>query len=168
MFHPSSERQVGYRLEGHTGHPVCNHCVNSLENQLVVGMTVAEPASIIAACVLTGVAGFQVLLALGTPLGRAAWGGVHRVLPLHLRLASALSAVLLALAAWVVLARTGTVGSPWQPATLRAGTWVFFGFMTLSTIGNLASKSVLERKIMLPLAFSCAVCFFVVAISAAT
>ena len=130
-------------------------------------MKVTVLASLVAACVLALVAGFQVLLAFAKPYGSAAWGGVHRVLPVRLRFASAASAVLLVLAAWIVLARTGIVGSPWQPATLRAGTWVCFGVLTLSTIGNLASKSVLERKLMFPIAFVCAVCFLVVAISAA-
>jgi hypothetical protein len=141
---------------------------NPPENQQEIRMTLAVLASIIAACILALVAGFQVLLALAKPYGRAAWGGVHRVLPVPLRFASAVSALLLILAAWIVLARTGTVSSPWQPATLQVGTWVCFGFMTLSTIGNLASKSLLERKIMFPTAFSCAVCIFVVAISAST
>jgi hypothetical protein len=130
-------------------------------------MSIAVTASIVAAFMLALVAGFQVLLALGMPFGRAAWGGVHRVLPLYLRFASAAAAVVLGLAAWLVLARTGVVDSHWQPLMLRAGTWAGFGVMTLSAGGNLASKSVLERRIMAPVALGCAICFFVVAIAAA-
>ena len=130
-------------------------------------MTIAVCASIVAACVLTLVAAFHVLLAFGMPFGRAAWGGVHRVLPSHLRLASAASAVFLELAAWIVLARTGAVDPHGQLFAARTGTWVCFGIMTLSTVGNLASKSVLERTTMAPIAIACAICFFVAAISAA-
>src|SRR5688572_9506667 len=42
---------------------------------------------------------FQVLLALGSPLGRAAWGGAHVRLPTRLRAASAAAALVYVLAA---------------------------------------------------------------------
>lgn len=60
-------------------------------------MTTAMLASVLAALVLSFVAIFQILLAIGLPLGEAAWGGTHRVLPPHLRVASALSSLLLGL-----------------------------------------------------------------------
>ncbi len=41
---------------------------------------------------LIGYATFQVVLALGAPLGRLAWGGAHRVLPPGFRIASAVAA----------------------------------------------------------------------------
>jgi len=44
-------------------------------------MTTAMLASVLAALVLSFVAVFQILLAVGLPLGKAAWGGTHRVLP---------------------------------------------------------------------------------------
>ncbi|SPE44604.1 conserved membrane hypothetical protein [Candidatus Sulfotelmatobacter sp. SbA7] len=130
-----------------------------------VKMTTAILASILAACVLAIVAAFQVLLALAMPFGNAAWGGAHRVLPPHLRLASAISVAPLVLAAWIVLARTGVVTSPWKPATVSAVTWVGFAILVLSTVGNSASKSRIERIIMAPVAFVCSVCFLVVALS---
>jgi hypothetical protein len=66
---------------------------------------------------------------------------------------------------WIVLARTGVVISPWQPATVRAGTWVGFAILALSTVGNIASKNRIERMIMTPVALVCSVCLFVIALS---
>jgi hypothetical protein len=128
-------------------------------------MTTAMLASILAALVLSFVAVLQVLLALGFPLGRAAWGGTQRVLPLRLRIASALSSLLLGLAAWIVLARTGLVTIPWQSSVVRIGTWVVFSFLTLNTLSNFVSKSRIERTVMTPAAFICSVCLLVVALS---
>jgi len=130
-----------------------------------ISVTAAMFASILAALVLSLVAVFQILLALALPFGHAAWGGAHRVLPARLRLASALSAVSLALAAWIVLARTSVIAMPFQPATVRAATWVAFCVLALNTVANLASKSRLERALMTPAAFVCAVCLLVAALS---
>ena len=128
-------------------------------------MTTAMLASILAALVLSFVAIFQILLAIGLPLGAAAWGGTHRVLPPHLRIASALSSLLLGLAAWIVLARSGLVTIPWQSSVVRVGTWVVFSFLTLNTLSNFVSKSRIERTVMTPAAFICSVCLLVVALS---
>jgi len=128
-------------------------------------MSTAQLASILAALVLGVIAVFQILLALALPFGRAAWGGTHRVLPLHLRFASALSALPLVLGAWIVLARTGVVTIPLQPSAVRAGAWVTFCILALSTIANLASRSRIERALMTPAAFVCSVCLLVAALS---
>jgi len=128
-------------------------------------MSTAQLASILAALVLGVIAVFQILLALALPFGRAAWGGTHRVLPLHLRFASALSALPLVLGAWIVLARTGVVTIPLQPSAVRAGAWLTFCILALSTIANLASRSRIERALMTPAAFVCSLCLLVAALS---
>jgi hypothetical protein len=128
-------------------------------------VTLAKFASILAALVLGLVAVFQVLLALALPFGHAAWGGAHRVLPARLRFASALSAIPLALAAWIVLARTGVVAAPLQPATVRIATWVAFCMLALNTVANSASKSRIERGLMTPAAFVCAACLLIAALA---
>ena len=128
-------------------------------------MTTAMLASILAALVLSFVAIFQILLAIGLPLGAAAWGGTHRVLPPRFRTASALSSILLGLAAWIVLARTGLVTIPWQPSAVRVGTWIAFSFLTLNIVSNFVSKSRIERMVMTPVAFVCSVCLLVAALS---
>ena len=128
-------------------------------------MTTAILSSIVAACVLTLIAAFQLLLALGLPFGEAAWGGAHRVLPAHLRLCSAIAVIALVLAGWIVLARAGVLTSPWQPATVRFCTWGGFAILALSTMGNLASKSRIERLLMTPIALVGSICFLLVALA---
>ena len=128
-------------------------------------MTTATLASALAALVLSFAVIFQILLAIGLPLGQAAWGGTHRVLPPRLRIASALSSLLLGLAVWIVLARTGLVTIPWQSSVVRVGTWVVFCFLILNTVSNFVSKSRIERTVMTPAAFVCSVCLLVIALS---
>jgi hypothetical protein len=128
-------------------------------------MTTATLASALAALVLSFAVIFQILLAIGLPLGQAAWGGTHRVLPPRLRIASALSSLLLGLAVWIVLARTGLVTIPWQSSVVRIGTWVVFCFLILNTVSNFVSKSRIERTVMTPAAFVCSVCLLVIALS---
>ena len=102
---------------------------------------------------------FQLLLALGKPMGRAAWGGEHRVLPTNLRWSSLAAVFILALAAWMVLARAGLVLPGANVLAIKILTWVFTGYFLFNTIMNILSKSPLERFIMTPAAVVIVVCF---------
>ena len=108
---------------------------------------------------------FQLLLALGLPFGQAAWGGQHTVLPGKLRGSSLAAAVVLGAALWVVLARAGIAATGAGSVAVRVATWVFAGFLLLNTLGNLASKSAIDRAIMTPTTLLLAVCFVVVALA---
>ena len=66
-------------------------------------------AAVLIWIVLGALALFQGLLVLGAPLGRFAWGGQHRVLPVSLRISSLVSILIYALISAVVLARVGAV-----------------------------------------------------------
>ena len=118
-----------------------------------------------AAIVLGLVAVFQLLLAAGLPLGRAAWRGKYRVLPSSLRWASLAAAGVLGLAAWVVLVRASVVAAGSQPIAIRAGTWVFAGFFFLNAAGNVTSQSRVERYGMTLVVLLLGVSFIVVALS---
>ena len=128
-------------------------------------MTILIAASIIAAGLLILVILFQVLLVLGMPFGAAAWGGEHRILPAYLRFASAMSIILLALVVLIILAGTGMVTLAWRPFVVRIGTWISFCILVLSTLGNLASKSRIERMVMTPVSLICSACVLIVAVS---
>lgn len=128
-------------------------------------MSVHEIAAVIAAAALTLMSGFQLSLAAGLPLGHAAWGGRHRVLPATLRVGSLVSAAVLAFAVWVILARAGVIGTDVTVALVRVAAWAFTAFLCLNTLGNLASRSPLERNVMTPLTLVLAVCFALVALS---
>ncbi|MEU4496011.1 hypothetical protein AB0F96_21820 [Streptomyces sp. NPDC023998] len=67
-----------------------------------------RPAAIAAAAGLIGLSLFQLALALGAPLGHAAWGGTHAgPLPTELRIASGAAILIWASAAMIVLHRAG-------------------------------------------------------------
>ena len=97
------------------------------------------------------VAGYQVLLALGIAFSGAAWGGA--TLTPTLRFASAVSAVVLILAALIVFGRVGYWGPRMPAAIFRWGTWVLVGGMALSAVANFASPTAGESALLL--AFLC-------------
>lgn len=110
-------------------------------------------AAVAAAVLLVGISVFQVLLALGAPWGSAAYGGgaagPDGVLPSGLRVASAVAAVILGTAAWVILARADLVRrGPLGARILRWATWVIVAFMVLNTLSNVASSSPVERWVL--------------------
>ena len=123
--------------------------------------------AIAAAIVLGSLVVFQLLLAAGLPLGRAAWRGKYRVLPPGLRWASLAAGGVLGLAAWVVLARAGVVAPGPDPIAIGAGTWVFAGFFFLNAVGNVTSQSRVERYVMTLVVLFLGVSFIMVALSAA-
>ncbi|MDN3937026.1 hypothetical protein QWJ39_11960 [Arthrobacter sp. YD4] len=101
-------------------------------------------------CALLGfLAVFQVLLIVGLPLGRFAWGGHNEVLPARLRLGSALSVFVYAVFAAVALDRSGLISLLPAPADVVA-MWVVAAYLLLSVLPNLASKSRDERRLMAP------------------
>jgi hypothetical protein len=105
-------------------------------------------AAAVAAVGFVMVAGYQVLLALGIAFSGAAWGGL--TLTSALRLASAVSVVILLLAALVVLGRAGYWGSRLPFAIFRWGTWILVVGMLLSALANFASPTVGERFFLGP------------------
>jgi len=120
-------------------------------------------AAALAAAAFIGMAGFEIALARGAPLGRAAWGGANAHLQPGLRIASVGSAALLVFAALIVLGRVGSRLSPLPSTFTRRGTWVLVGVLTLGTLMNFASPSAWERFLQAPIALVMAVLCFVVA-----
>jgi hypothetical protein len=111
--------------------------------------SIAAPA---AATGLAAIACFQAALALGAPWGEAAWGGAQAHLTPELRVGSAISAVVLALAALVVLGSAGHSGPARAEGVFRWGTWALVPLLALSALGNFASTSRWENLLMGPLA----------------
>lgn len=121
-------------------------------------------AAIVAVCVISLLMVFQVLLAVGLPLGRAAWGGQHRILPAGLRWGSLAAVLLLALAGWIVLARAGLVAPGPGVLWVKVLTWIFAAYFALNTVMNVASKSSIERAAMTPVSAILVVCFVLASI----
>ena len=103
--------------------------------------------AVFAAILFSGMAAFQLSLALGAPLGAHVLGGGHAgILPNRLRAASAVAAAILVGCALVILARAGAIGWPTgATGVLAPVAWAIAAFLVLNTLGNLASKSRLER-----------------------
>lgn len=125
-----------------------------------------QTAAVVAVALLVVVWAFQVALAAGAPLGKAAWGGAHHgVLPVRLRVASGVAAlVVYPLAILFVLACSGLIEADWLPGAGRGAMWALTGFFGLGTVANLASRSPVER-IWAPVALGIAVCCAVIAVA---
>ena len=106
-------------------------------------------AAIALVAILIVLAVFQIALAAGAPFGHFAWGGQHRVLPIRQRVGSVASVAIYSVIAAVALDRAGQIDIVLEPIS-RVGMWVVFGFFTLSIVGNLMSRSRVERFVMVP------------------
>ena len=132
--------------------------------------TSAHPARRTAAAAAAGfltIAAFEVALAAGAPLGRAAWGGSHTHLPAGLRIASAVAVGVWLFAALIVLGRGGFRVGPLPPKFLRWATWTLVGVQLLAALTNFASSSSWERYLWGPVALIMAGLCLVVARGAA-
>jgi hypothetical protein len=103
-------------------------------------------AAIAAAIGFLVIAAFQVALALGAPLGSAAWGGAYdEQLPMGLRIASGVAVCVWVLAALILLGRAGFRVVPLPYGVLQWGTWVLVVLLFVGALMNFASSSGWER-----------------------
>lgn len=107
--------------------------------------------------VLLGLSVFQIALAFARPYGEYAWGGYHAVLPLKLRIASALSVLLYGVFAIVIADAAGwiQVFSTTIPILLLAL------YSTFGIVMNGVSRSPKERAVMTPTATIMAACSWI-------
>lgn len=121
-------------------------------------------AGIVAVVLLAVVGVFQVALALGAPLGKAAWGGRHEgVLPTRLRIASGVAAIFVyPLIVFLVMAASGLIETTIAVEMRRAGMWVLTALFGLGALANFASRSKIER-LWGPLSLGIAICCGVIA-----
>ena len=110
-------------------------------------MTIA--AAVLACLILAALAVFQALLIAGRPLGRYAWGGQHEVLPRNLRIGSAISILLYAVFAIIILESAG-VADMLPDVVAEVGIWVLTAYFALGIVMNGISRSKPERAVMTP------------------
>ncbi len=127
----------------------------------------ASTAATLAAIGFVVIAAFQLLLAAGAPLGRAAWGGRSAVLPDNLRRSSAVAVVIWLLAAVLILGRGGVVAIPVPREVLVWGAWILVALSAVGSLVNIASSSPWERFGWAPLAAALAILSAIVASSPA-
>jgi hypothetical protein len=116
-------------------------------------MNGATVSAWIAGGLLVAVAAFQIALAAGAPWGAATQGGrastVDGVLTGGFRVLAAVSACLLLLGAWIVLARVGVVTAGFLGHRfVGVAVWVVVVFLAVNTLGNLAGRHPFERWVM--------------------
>jgi len=120
--------------------------------------------SVVFAAVLGALAVLQVLLILGMPLGRFAWGGQHDRLPLRLRAAACLSVLIYVIFAGVALAHAHLITTPVPSLIIVIAMWVITAYLFLSVLPNLASKSVHEKRLMTPVSAVLAILALLIAL----
>ena len=121
-------------------------------------------AAIIACLILAALAVFQALLIAGRPLGRFAWGGQHEVLPRKLRIGSAISILLYAVFAIIILERAG-IADMLSDAVAQVGIWVLTAYFALGILMNGISRSKPERNLMTPVCIVLAGLCLIIALS---
>ncbi len=119
-------------------------------------------ALVVALALLLALAGLQVALIRGAPLGEYAWGGQHRVLPPRLRPAAVVAIALYGLFAAILLARAGIIDG--GGGIVVVATWVLLGYLCLGVVLNAISRSRRERIVQTPLSLLLALCVLVLAL----
>ncbi|MBY9008809.1 MAG: hypothetical protein KGD74_02975 [Candidatus Lokiarchaeota archaeon] len=121
-------------------------------------------AAIIAVVVFVVMSVFQLLLALGLPLGKLAYGGKYEKLPTNMRIMSLVAIGIFALGSISVLERAGIITIFNDPIFTLVVVWVIAVYLAFNTLLNAIWKSKQEKLIMTPLSLISAICCFIVAI----
>lgn len=119
-----------------------------------------SPANIVLSSMLLAVAVFQVLLALGAPYGKAAWGGKHAVLPTGLRIASAVSSLFFLFISALVWVYPSGFG-PLSPNAIKLILQFMLAYSVLGVVLNAISRSNVER-LWVPYILIMAVLFYTI------
>jgi hypothetical protein len=127
-------------------------------------MNLAYYAGWVAISLMVPLAVFQLLLALGLPAGKLAWGGKYRRLPARLRTASLVSGLMLIPGTMAILERSGILVTLGRQTLSTVVVWMMAGIFSLSILGNVTSKSGIERAVMTPVAVMLALCCTVTAL----
>ncbi|MET0979925.1 MAG: hypothetical protein ABWX90_01560 [Candidatus Saccharimonadales bacterium] len=109
-------------------------------------------AAITAMIILAGLAAFQLALIFGAPLGKFAWGGAHTVLPLRLKIGSAISIFLYGIIASMIISKADIVKVIDNEKILNVSIWVIAVYFLIGIVMNGISRSKYERNLMTPVA----------------
>ncbi|MFX0071793.1 MAG: hypothetical protein ACFFAO_11950 [Candidatus Hermodarchaeota archaeon] len=123
-----------------------------------------KKTAIIAVVIFIGMICFQLLLALGFPIGFLAWGGEYEVLPFELRLASLFAVVIFVIASVLVLSRAEIIKNIDRPKFLKYSVLILAIYFAFNVFMNLLSVSMWEKLIMIPIALSSSILCFIVAL----
>lgn len=122
-------------------------------------------SSKIGAILFAIIALLTLLVTFGFPLGEFTLGGQYVILPMKMRIMTAVSFVIQIFAILIVL-QAGGVMKMWFPVKIVKGICIFFSaYLTINVIMNFMSESPKERYLMTPLAIVAAICFWLTVIN---
>ena len=109
---------------------------------------------------------FQLLLAIGLPLSKLAFGGRYEELPISMRILSVVSIGIFIVASISLLERVGIIIVFNNPIFNLVFIWIIAFYLALNTLMNIMSKSKQEKLIMTPISLILSISCFLVAILA--
>ncbi len=121
-------------------------------------------AAIIAVVLFTGMSVFQLLLVLGLPFGRLAYGGKYEKLPSKMKITSLIGIIIFIFASLSVLERADIIIIFNNPMFVTVFVWIIAVYLAFNTLMNAISKSKWEKLIMTPISLTLAICCFIVVI----
>jgi hypothetical protein len=120
--------------------------------------------AIIAVVLFTGMSVFQLLLVIGLPFGRLAYGGKYEKLPSKMKITSLIGIVIFIFASLSVLERAEIIIIFNNPMFVTVFVWIIAVYLAFNTLMNAISKSKWEKLIMTPISLTLAICCFIVVI----
>ncbi|MBA7526006.1 hypothetical protein ES705_18166 [subsurface metagenome] len=121
-------------------------------------------AAIIAVVLFAGMSVFQLLLVLGLPFGRLAYGGKYEKLPSKMKIISLIGIVIFIFTTLSVLERAEIIIIFNNLMFVTVIVWIIAVYLAFITLMNAISKSKWEKLIMTPISLTLAICCFIVVI----
>lgn len=121
-------------------------------------------AAIIAVVLFAGMSIFQLLLVLGLPFGRLAYGGKYEKLPSKMKIISLIGIVIFIFTTLSVLERAEIIIIFNNLMFVTVIVWIIAVYLAFITLMNAISKSKWEKLIMTPISLTLAICCFIVVI----
>ena len=121
-------------------------------------------AAIIAVVLFAGMSVFQLLLVLGLPFGRLAYGGKYEKLPSKIKIISLIGIVIFIFTTLSVLERAEIIIIFNNLMFVTVIVWIIAVYLAFITLMNAISKSKWEKLIMTPISLTLAICCFIVVI----
>lgn len=121
--------------------------------------------AIVCCVILAALTVLQIALIFGAPLGKFAWGGEHKVLPVSLRVASVVAILLYGVIALMLLSKAGLIAIFDNQQVVDVIVWIIAGYFTLGIVMNAISRSKYERALMTPVVSLLAILCICIALS---
>ena len=119
---------------------------------ILISQSITATAAVICIIIFLAMSIFQLLLVFGAPFGNLAWGGKYKILPFYLRIGSFISALIFVFAAIIMLEKANLIAVINSSGIVSFSIWFLAGLFGLSSLGNIMSKSMQEKRIMTPIA----------------